>query len=311
MNPEVRLRNGTVYKSADLEASGISFIPSTRHANGTINPMFPYAHLWGEKRQIKLSSFGKKVNAWTLKKMEGIQIFTGTPTYRFIEGDRLHLTDLDIERHLIEEHPDTLKTIIDLYREGVQGCPCEIKTKSGGLRLSAFVDYLGRKISFVSRETKPKMLFEIFSKHGLSRLDERYEQVAGSLLKVPVLPKPILRRIYEVAEGIGSAKKTERTGERVIVGSSQIGDLDIQWGPNNRSQLFPTAHCRATSHISNRNEVRFTRYEGGAVDALCFNCGAWWWEVPPKKKRKQRETFAQKVRNNTFAQKVRNRRVYR
>ena len=286
MTTQVSLRDGTTYRFADLEDSGISFIPSARHANGTVNPMFPYAHLWGEKRQITLKSFGKKTNGWTLAKMVGIQIFTGSPTYKYVGTDRLHLTDLDIEHYLIKQYPETLKTIIEMYRDGVQGSPCEIQTKSGGVRLSAFVDYCGSKISFTtSRNTEndPRMLFEIFSKHGLSRLDERYAQSAGSLLRIPVLPKAVLQNIYRAAETVGTAKQVNRNSERVVVGTSQIGDLDIQWGSNNRSQLFPTAHCRATSHISNRNEVRFTRYANGAVDALCFNCGAWWWEIPPKK----------------------------
>lgn len=282
MTTQVSLRGGTTYRLVDLEANGISFIPSARHADGTVNPMFPYAHLWGEKRQITLKSFGKKCNGWTLSKMVGIQIFTGAPTYKFVGRDRLHLTDLDIEHYLIKQHPEILKTILEMYRDGVQGSPCEIETKSGGLRLSAYVDYCGNKISFRCLNTE-RMLFEIFSKHGLSRLDERYAQAAGSLLRIPILPKAVLQEIYRVAETAGTAKQIDRAVERVVVGTSQIGDLDIQWGSNNRSQLFPTAHCRATSHISNRNEVRFTRYSGGAVDALCFNCGAWWWEIPPKK----------------------------
>lgn len=285
LSRQVSLRDGTTYKLADLESNGISFIPSARHANGTINPMFAYAHLWGEKRQITLKSFGKQVNGWTLSKMVGIQIVTGPPTYKFVGTGRLHLTDLDIEHHLIDQYPETLKTIVEMYRNGVQGDPCEIETKSGGLRLSAFVDYCGSKISFTSRDTEnaSRMLFEIFSKHGLSRLDERYSQSAGSLLQIPVLPKSVLQEIYRATETVGTAKKVDRNSERIVVGTSQIRDLDIEWGSNNRSQLFPTAHCRATSHISNRNEVRFTRYASGAVDALCFNCGAWWWEVPPKK----------------------------
>ena len=68
-----------------------------------------------------------------------------------------------------------------------------------------------------------------------------------------------------------------------MVKTSQLGDIDIEWDENGRSQYFPTEYCQETSHSSNREEVRFTKYRDGSVDGKCFNCGESWWEIPPPK----------------------------
>ena len=132
------------------------------------------------------------------------------------------------------------------------------------------------------------MLFEILADKCLARIDARYAIVSGSILDMPTLPKEALQEIYHLVMGVATHEQTDRK-PREVVETSQIGDLDIEWGADGRSQLFPTAHCQRTSHSSNRDEVRFTKYSDGSVDGKCFNCGESWWEIElPKPKRKSK-----------------------
>ena len=278
----ITLKCGTTYDLIDLEDAGVSYVPSTQR-DGKDEPLFTYGDLWGEKRQVTLSSFGKKAHARTMGRMTGLQIMTGYPTYRRVgTTGYIYLVDIDIEKRFIEQFPKHYQRVLEVYRNTVEGTPCEIITKSGGRRLSAYTEYAGVKVSFRdpnALKLEKGMLLEIFSLKGLSRIDNRYAQAAGSLLNIPTLPKPSLIQIHEIASEVG-IEKTENK-DRIIVDASQLGDLNITWDNRNRSQLFPTSHCQATTHQSNRDEVRFTRYADGSVDGKCFNCGELWWDIPP------------------------------
>ena len=277
MQPDVTLRCGTVLRLADLEDAGLSYVPCGQ-VDGEDQPLFAYAHLWGNKRRVTLSDF-QKANAWTLSKMTGVQLMTGAPTYRSVSSPvDLHLVDVDIEKYLIDEHPKIVDRILACYRAGCEGTPCIVQTKSGGLRLSAFSAYLDRKRSF---EDAGGMLLEIFSEKGLSRLDGRYGMVEGSILDMPTMPKTVLQEIHAVISEVTPEKEGRETSDRKVVSESQIGDLNIEWGRDGRSQFFSATHCQATSHKSTRDTVRFTKYADGSVDGKCFNCGETWWEVPP------------------------------
>lgn len=273
----ITLKCGTTIRLADLEAAGLSYVPCGQ-VDGEDQPLFPYAHFWGNKQQVTLTSYGKKANPWTLNHMTGVQLMTGTPTYRSRSPVDHYLVDIDIEKHLIDDHPEIVDRILARYRSGCEGTPCIVKTKSGGLRLSAFCPYLDRKRAF---EDESGMLLEIFSEKGLSRLDGRYAVLEGSVLDIPTLPKPVLQEIHAIISEI-VPEKVAQTSERTVVSASQIGDLNIEWDKNGRSQFFSAQHCQATSHKSTRNTVRFTKHADGSVDGKCFNCGETWWEVPPK-----------------------------
>ena len=166
----------------------------------------------------------------------------------------------------------------DIYFNRCEGTPLEVITKSGGRRLSAFTPYVGHKLAFRDDEG---MLLEVFSYRGLSRLDHQYTLFQGSFSAIPVLPKHAIQDIHLLMSEV-STQETHHGKAREVVAKSQIGDLGIEWDSKNRSQLFPTEVCPLTTHFSNRNEVRFTRYRGGSVDGICFNCGNIWWEVPPR-----------------------------
>jgi len=276
----ITLKCGTVIRLADLEAAGLSYVPCGQ-IDGDDQPLFAYAHLWGSRRQVTLASFGKKANTWTLNRMTGVQLMTGPPTRRIRSPVNHYLVDIDIEKYLVDKHPEIVNRILALYSSGCEGNPpCIVETKSGGLRLSAFCPYLDRKRSF---KDDGGMLLEIFSEKGLSRLDNRYAMVEGSILNMPTLPKSVLRDIHVVTSEITPESQTQ-SSDREIVSESQIGDLDIQWDTRGRSQYFPTQHCRNpnTSHQSNRDgTVRFTKHADGSVEGKCFNCGGTWWEIPP------------------------------
>ena len=97
---------------------------------------------------------------------------------------------------------------------------------------------------------------------------------------IPTLPKSTLQSIYHIISEIASHEQSD-SKPREVVEKSQLGELDIEWDANGRSQLFLTQYCQATSHTSNRHEVRFTKHTDGSVDGKCFNCGESWWEIEP------------------------------
>ena len=278
MQPDrhITLKCGTVLRLADLETAGLSYVPCGQ-VEGEDQPLFAYAHLWGHKQQVTRATFGRKANPWALNRMTGVQLMTGAPTYRNASPVDHHLVDIDIEKHLIDAHPEIVDRVLARYKSGCEGTPCIVKTKSGGLRLSAFSPYLDRKRSF---ENEGGMLLEIFSEKGLSRLDDRYAMVEGSILDMPELPKTVLQDIHAMISEIAPENRAP-AAERKTVSESQIGNLHIRWDQDGRSQFFSAMHCQATSHKTTRDTVRFTKYADGSIDGKCFNCGETWWEVAP------------------------------
>ena len=273
----VQLKNGVSIPLDMLTKAGISYLPCGLSA-GEWQPLVRHAHLWETKTTISLDTF-KRGGIAAARKMTGIQIFTGFPTNRQISRtDFLYLNDIDIEKRFIDVYRHLYQQVRDIYFNRLEGNALEIETKSGGRRLSAFTPYVGHKLSF--RDTEG-MLLEVFAFRGLSRLDHQYTLLEGSFSAIPTLPKHAIQDIYHLMSEV-STQETHQGKPREVVGKSQIGNLSIQWDSDNRSQLFPTEICPFTTHLSNRNEVRFTRYRGGAVDGICFNCGNIWWEVPPR-----------------------------
>ena len=297
----ITLKCETVIRLAELEAAGISYVPCGQ-VNGKDQPLLAYSAFWDKREQVTLKTYGTQASAWRLSDMTGVQIMTGAPTYlRGVALDH-YLVDIDIEKHLIETYPDTLEQIVTHYRDNCTGTPCIVQTKSGGLRLSAFCQYLENKRSF---DDGDGMLLEIFSKKGLSRLDHRYAMVEGSVLEIPILPgktpqtidgimSELLGEVLQPIPSRPGAKKSNTepqpaanrkadSGKRKVVSESQIGDLQINWDAAGRSQYFSAKHCRATVHRTTRDTVRFTKHEDGSIDGKCFNCEETWWEVPPQR----------------------------
>lgn len=275
----ITLKCGTVLRLSDLEAAGLSYVPCGQ-INGEDQPLLKFAHLWGHRRHVTQQTYGKKWNTFTVGNMTGVQLMTGFPTYkRTSRTGYLYYTSIDIERRMIDNFPEDVAKIRTLYEENVEGSPCILATKSDGLRLDAYTEYVGKKMAFTDEDSK--MLLEVLANKCLTRIDHRYAMIRGSLLDIPTLPKETLQEIYHLIAGIASEESTDEK-PRTVVEKSQLGDLGIEWGSDGRSQLFPTEYCQKTSHSSNREEVRFTKHPDGSVDGKCFNCGETWWEVPPK-----------------------------
>lgn len=257
-------------KLSQLESERISYVPCTYK-----KPLFEWAGYAKSKVPVTLDRITKSawVRADRLQAMTGVQIFTGFPTNR--KNGSLFLVDIDIENHLLKSNPDVVVGIVDIYRNNVDREPCIVKTKSAGFRLSLFTSFHGSKLQF--KDDHDKMLLEIFAK-GLSRIDDRYHQYQGSIFDIPECPKSTIVEIRELILQISVEKHLKPATDRIVVAKSQLGNLHIQWDNNNKSQLFPTSYCRATTHKSNRDEVRFTRHKNGNIDGKCFNCGEVWWE---------------------------------
>ena len=282
-NQNFRLKCGTVVSLVDLESAQISFVPCGQ-VDGEDQPILKFAHLWGHRRRVTRQTYGKNWNPYKLRGMNGVQLMTGFPTYKHGEGNLyLYYTSLDIEARMIENFPDEVAQIRKLYEDNLTGSACILSTKSEGLRLDAYTEYVGKKMSF--KDANGKMLFEVLAEKCLARIDDRYAMVSGSVLEIPTLAKATLQEIYHIIAGIATHEQSD-SKPREVVETSQIGDLDLEWDDKGRSQLFSTQHCQRTSHSSNRDEVRFTKYPDGSVDGKCFNCGESWWEIqPPKRNR--------------------------
>ena len=282
-NQHITLKCGTVLRLADLEAAGLSYVPcgqvEDKDKKVVDKPLLTFGYLWGHRRRVTRQTYGKKWNPYSTADMTGVQLMTGKPTYKSVSRTGyLYYTSLDIERRMIENFPDEVAQIRKLYEDTLTGAPCILATKSDGLRLDAYTEYVGKKMSF--KDERGEMLFEVLADKCLARIDHRYAMISGSLLDIPTLPKSTLQEIYHIINAIATEESTDTT-PRTVVEKTQIGDLNLEWDDKGRSQLFSTQHCQRTSHSSNRDEVRFTKYPDGAVDGKCFNCGATWWEVPP------------------------------
>ena len=276
----ITLKCGTVLRLSDLEAAGLSYVPCG-HVYGEDQPLLKFAHLWGRRRHVTHQTYGKNWFSYAMRDMTGVQLMTGFPTYKRGDGYLyLYYTSIDIERRMIDNCPEAVAKIRTLYEENVEGSPCILATKSDGLRLDAYTEYVGKKMSF--KDASGKMLFEVLAHKCLARIDHRYAMISGSILNIPTLPKATLQKIYHIIAEISTHEQSDDK-PREVVEKAQIGDLDIQWGADGRSQYFTTEHCQETSHASNRYEVRFTKHADGSVDGKCFNCGESWWEIEPKK----------------------------
>jgi len=291
-----QLKSGERIYLSDLEKHGLSYVPCDHNSPAVDR----YAHLWNTQEQVTLASYGEtETDHYIFKQMQGVQIMTGQPTFlpsKTSPSGYLYLIDFDIENLLKTTYPDHYKrlitTIYTLHRDRT---PCHIRTKSDGDRFSLYVPGFSNKIEYHDK-TSGKMLFEFFSKNGLSRLDNRYGLINGSLFDIPEFHTPedtnsLTDAVCEILEEIGSRHQNKSTRNAEIAETSQIGELNINWVATTIkkddgttyealvSQLFPTKNCQKTKHASNRNEVSFTKFKDGSTLGHCFNCGGSWWEV--------------------------------
>ena len=297
---EVKLACETVYTLQQFEDARLSYVPCTHDT-----PIFKFGHLWDTERQVTRASYGKQFNSWKLSGMQGVQLMTGKPSYRVIDGNhREYLTDIDMEARLLDRYPAHAEQIIKIYREACIGDPCIIKTKSDGRRLSAFTPLYGPKVPFTDKvkngtdDTKT-ILLEFFSQMGLSRLDNRYALIEGSLLEIPSLPTQALREIREILFEIADVASQRRKSAKVVNASENPDDLEILYDADSKSEIFSNVYCQAgrRQHDSGRATVQFFRNADGSEIGHCVGCGGSWIRkkanrIPPLEEVLQREASA-------------------
>ena len=277
---EVRLACGTVYTLQQFEDARLSYVPCTHDT-----PIFKFGHLWDTERQVTQASYGKQFNTWKLSGMQGVQLMTGKPSYRVIDGPlREYLTDIDMEARLLDRYPEHAEQIIKIYREACRGEPCIINTKSDGRRLSAFTPLYGPKVPFTDKvkdeadDTKT-MLLEFFSLMGLSRLDNRYALIEGSILAIPSLPTQALREIRAILFEIADVASQRSKSAKVVDASQNYDDLKIVYDADGKSQIFSNVYCQAgiREHDSGRATVQFFQNADGSEIGHCVGCDGSWF----------------------------------
>ena len=275
---EVRLACETVYTLQQFEDARLSYVPCTHDT-----PIFKFGHLWDTEKQVTQVSYGKQFNTWKLSGMQGVQLMTGKPSYRVIDSTREYLTDIDIEARLLDRYPEHAERIIETYRQACHGEPCIIKTKSDGRRLSAFTPLYGPKVPFTDKlkdgtNDTQTMLLEFFSRMGLSRLDNRYALLEGSILAIPSLPTEALREIRGIIFEIGDVASQRRKSAKVVDASHDYDDLEIIYDADGKSEIFSNVYCQAgiREHDSGRATVQFFRNADGSEIGHCVGCDGSW-----------------------------------
>lgn len=292
---EVRLACGVVYTLQQFEDARLSYVPCTYNT-----PILKFGHFLDTERQVTRASYGKQFNAWKLAGMQGVQLMTGKPSYRVIDGTREYLTDIDIEARLLDRYPEHAQRIIKTYRQACQGEPCIIKTKSDGRRLSAFTPLYGPKVPFTDKvkdgtnDTKT-MLLEFFSLMGLSRLDNRYALIEGSILAIPSLPTEALREIRTIIFEVGDVASQSRKSAKVVDASQDYDDLEIVYDADGKSQIFSNVYCRAgiRQHDSGRATVQFFKNADGSEIGHCVGCDGSWIRKKAERKTKLAQVDSQ------------------
>ena len=286
----VKLSCGIVLRLPDLEDAGLSYVPCARLPNDESEledrPYFAFSSLWGRRSQVTLSSYGKRANTqnmaqWQNSELPGVQLMTGKPTFRPDPNSPdgfAYLTDLDVEYRLIEKYPALFEKILSLYREACEGRPCEIETKGGGQRLSAYVPMLDSKRFF--RDTDGSMLFEIFSENGLSRLDSRYAMVSGSVLDLPRVPREALQEIHGLISEVGIENQRSKSSVTIPATDENLPE-GLTWKQGNKflisTQRFDCKH----NHASNPT-CEYRKHDDGTVIKWCWACDTGWRVVEGK-----------------------------
>ena len=267
---KIKLACGRTYQLQDIEAAGISYVPCSYKT-----PIPKFAHLWDSSLQINLDSYDDNANRWKLSGMKGIQIMTGKSTKRMSGETPQYLVVLDQESRLALEHPDIAEEVERIYLSSCDGSPCIIESKSGGLHLYAYCEYLDKKRSF--KNSDDKMLLELLSEKCLSRVDDRYRMKHGSLLNIPSIDKSALQRIHQLLSTVAVEEKTSNTPTR-IVERVEIRDLCLEFDSEGKSQYLPLSQCLSeVTHTGDqtRKSVRYTQGAGELI-GFCHNCEHEW-----------------------------------
>ena len=260
---KITLGCGTVITLSQLEEAGISYVPCGQ-VNGKDQPLLKYAHLLKARKQVTRETYGKKWYGYGIKDANGVQLMTGKPSSRPApENQFYYYTSLDIEKRMRKEHPSLVDKIVEIYHNGITGTPCEIETKSGGLRLDCYSLYLGKKIPF---QNDSGMLFEILAGGSLVRLDARYQIRDGSVLDLPIMEdtetKLDLLSIPTVQSTVsaGIAERTGTKSHRQSVSTKQNSNALITLPVSRQRLLMKTANIEKPQPTHSLQPTQTTRY---------------------------------------------------
>ena len=118
------------------------------------------------------------------------------------------------------------------------------------------------------------MLLAFFSRMGLSRLDNRYALLEGSILAIPSLPTEALREIRAIIFEIGDVASQHRKSAKVVDASQDYDDLEIIYDADGKSQAFSNVYCRSRirTHDSGRATLQFFKNADGAEIGHLSSC---------------------------------------
>lgn len=282
-NLAIITKEGTATHLNELEECGLSFIPIG--SNG--KPKLKYAELRNKGEQIKVSSFNRS-DEWWEGSVYGIKIMTGPISKRAGQSAEHYLVDIDIEAQMVENHNDLVQDVWDLYKSRCKGTPFLVHTKSGGRRISAWSSYSDKVVKFVdtsvmSDQNRFPMAMEIMSENGMSRYDERYEIVKGSLTDLPHISREGIDEIIEVvqnAEGIGRLAYRKGTKKDVFIPEFDVDDFelphDIEWVDYGKSQVSRHQYrCIINPNHENDDTAPSMSYwnnPDGSIATFCFKC---------------------------------------
>lgn len=277
------LKGRTRVRLDELEEAGLSFVPIGN--NGM--PKLKYADLRNAGEQIKVSSYGKN-KAWWTSVVYGIQIFTGKISKCKFHSKPHFLVDIDIESQMVESHDEAVEIVMKLYDAHCKGVPFIVRTKSGGWRLSAYSDYASKVVKFVdtsvvSDQNRFPMALEVMSENGMSRYDERYEVVEGSLTEIPHISKEGIEEIIEVVhetEGIGRLAYRKGKKSDVFIPDFDTSNYnlpsDISWVDHGSSKVSDRQYrCITTQHENDgiAPSMSYWNNPDGSIATYCFKCG--------------------------------------
>lgn len=280
------------YTLTQFENAGISYLP----CNGGDAPLIKYAHLWDREQPFGIKDWSRSPweQAELARNLTGLRLVTGKPSSRLITNPnttakRYYLAVADIEPYLVNHHPHIAAQIERTYRQACEGTPCIVASKSGGRHYYAWIPFYHNAGTFQLKEHTGNHddgtpiyanLLDILTRRASARVNPQYEILQGDLLNIPLLPRQTMAEICYLVMPI--AAKVAGAKPRVIVETSQVENLDIEWDADSKSQYFPAAHCRATSHRDEqRATVRCHKRKDGSVTGKCFNCGETWFEIAP------------------------------
>lgn len=295
---------GFSFTVEDLTDNYLTFVPiEHKIVKGEMvgNPMFRYRDIIYATEYVDLELSGLydwQVLSRSLRRADGVMIFTGKQSPREFGGKDFYRYDIDIEHAMVRDFPEITQEMIRLYEEDVRrfgGTPCIVRTKSNGRRLVGYTEDVYSEMKLLlPKPDKPKefiTLVEFFSTQKWSTWDNRYSMLKGDPLNAPRISDELRRKLGRLVITVEGSEyrirdDTTHTEFSEVTITDGLGEKDIQFVDKGvdkyeyiaRSRWYSTTHCRVTEHESQNESVRYYLYEDGSIVGHCYNCEQRWVE---------------------------------